>query len=829
MLELRAENMRLRREVEQLKERLLGMAAGASSGKRVVSGGFRGSAIRASERKGGEVSSAEVEALRQVVNQKNDQIAHMEELLRGLQAEGGAQERSLCELQQHLTDATHQISATAAEREALEHSVEALSTQLNGERQRIEEVQQSAAVAAASNEELLGRLLDLRTQLQTQHEARSGAEEKAAKLEAKLAGMQDWAESLEKTLETKQAEAKQRFACCSSRQRELSVQFLVAARLRSVVLQLCWEAWLRHISERQLGEEVESLRRQTAGEAERAALRSAQSREARARAEVLDSELQRLRKEAQHCEDRARSEATELLDQLESRAAELRAGAAEHDRRAAHALQVRSELADAEAAATALRMKVASLREESTQAEARHEEQQRREEELLAQAKLGRAGSVALQTQLEALRRELEEAKRRHTERDASARKRTEDLERRLQEAQAAVVSATAACDAASSREAALKTRVSDLERRKQELEAAAASTVASTAHARPLPPNMSAAAGQSTASPGEDPSSEREKRIQREETLLRQIRRLEQERDEARAQLQRMEVKVPRPPAGAAKVAGSPRAASPRTALRQAGANCSARTSAPAGSPTWLASASVAASTAAAAAGDATATAAAPAATAAPADSQVPKLEQELATAREAGSQLRCELDELKAQHANGPDPGRLGTELQEVRKAADGMRNELAEARADLSLEHGELRKLRQVRDANEEALAQAKVQTASLKEAQAEAQKWRKASLDAVAQARSSLRILVTAPKVSINVGKTELNVRTGALPRDIEQIRSIVSEKVLPGFQQILAVAEEQGEQDVKKAVQGMVEGLATSVQQEVYRVLPEALV
>merc|ERR1712125_246749 len=86
--------------------------------------------------------------------------------------------------------------------------------------------------------------------------------------------------------------------------------------------------------------------------------------------------------------------------------------------------------------------------------------------------------------------------------------------------------------------------------------------------------------------------------------------------------------------------------------------------------------------------------------------------------------------------------------------------------------------------------------------------------------------SVRILVTAPKVCINLGKSEVSVQK-AINRDIQQIRDIVGEKVLPGFQRIVAVAEEQGEEEVRNKVRRIVEDPAVSVQQEVYRTLPQA--
>ena len=100
------------------------------------------------------------------------------------------------------------------------------------------------------------------------------------------------------------------------------------------------------------------------------------------------------------------------------------------------------------------------------------------------------------------------------------------------------------------------------------------------------------------------------------------------------------------------------------------------------------------------------------------------------------------------------------------------------------------------------------------------------WRAAVAVAIAETKRSVRILVTAPKVSINIGRDEVNIQKG-MPREVELIRSIVGDQVLPRFQQILAVSEERGDADVRAMVTGLVEELATSVQREVKRVLPQA--
>lgn len=201
----------------------------------------------------------------------------------------------------------------------------------------------------------------------------------------------------------------------------------------------------------------------------------------------------------------------------------------------------------------------------------------------------------------------------------------------------------------------------------------------------------------------------------------------------------------------------------------------------------------------------------------------RVDHLESELARERANSSQLGRDLAAVEGQQQQGNDLQRKHTELV---KEAEKARSDLVDARTDLSLERGEVKKLRKMRDDHEAVLARQKDGAASIEKAHADAAKWREAALAAMAQVKSSVRILVTAPKVSINIGKTEFSVQK-AIDRDIDKIRGVVSDRVLPGFQRILAIAEEQGEEDIRKDVGKLVEELAVAVQQEVYRVIPQA--
>lgn len=197
--------------------------------------------------------------------------------------------------------------------------------------------------------------------------------------------------------------------------------------------------------------------------------------------------------------------------------------------------------------------------------------------------------------------------------------------------------------------------------------------------------------------------------------------------------------------------------------------------------------------------------------------------LETELGAERARAEGLQSELQASQKEKAN---TGQIKSDLEQARKDAETTKAQLMDLKADLSLERSEVKKLRQVREDHEAALAKAKTDAALIDESRAEALKWREAALDAAKQVKGSLKILVTAPKVSINVGMNEFGIHK-AITRDIEQIKGVIGDNVLPGFQRIVAVAEEQGEQEVRKCVQNLVEELAQAVQQEVYRALPQA--
>jgi chromosome segregation ATPase len=723
------ENLRLQKEVEQLRDRLLVASTGRGSGKngesssqRVVGGGFRGSSLRVADKKGSQFTEKEVDTLRQVVEQKASKIHHLEGLVKTMKADAQSQERSLNNLQRCLSDATEQRQALERSLEELREQLELercqrgqaselasqLDRDLESERRRNEEAERLAAEIAESKEELAAKLRDekealsnTRATLQAESRARKATEGRAAGLETELACALENAKRLEATVEGNQAEALRKLQHISNDRLELKRRYLVALGFHHSPLRLCWEAWKRA----PMAQGLNRLHIEMEEQAARAALRSAAGRTEQS---TLTAEIQRLRSSEEEVET--------LEAQLRSRESELEART--------------SELSEAEARA-------ASLCAETVQfAEATYE-------------------SGALDHELSELRAS-----------ENRLRASSQELENQLQETQASCLSesnlaheALEARDACVAREAALKTRAADLERR---LEAASAAATAA----------VSVPATSSTA-PAKKALDEKQK--QREETLLRDVKRAERERDEARHSLTSSEKSA------AAKAA------------------------------------------------------------------RISPLEREVDEERRLSHKFKSEMEELQRQReqlvrkqasleSEARDQKRREKEkedsatveacasIAQAREQAASLRNELSEMKSEFGLASVDVKRLRQAREELQASLKAAREEAST---SVSETKRWKEAAEEAVKQVKSSLRILVTAPKVCINLGNNEFSLQRGAIPNDIEQIRGIVSERVLPAFQRIIAINEGEDEKDVRGSVMRMVEELAEKVQKEVYNVLPQA--
>jgi len=80
------------------------------------------------------------------------------------------------------------------------------------------------------------------------------------------------------------------------------------------------------------------------------------------------------------------------------------------------------------------------------------------------------------------------------------------------------------------------------------------------------------------------------------------------------------------------------------------------------------------------------------------------------------------------------------------------------------------------------------------------------------------------MVTAPKVSINVGGNDMNVH---VPFPFDAIKECMRNEVVPRYAKVFAVGESVGDTDIRKDVQAMVEQLAVSLQTKVCELMPQA--
>ncbi|CAD7976219.1 unnamed protein product [Amoebophrya sp. A25] len=113
------------------------------------------------------------------------------------------------------------------------------------------------------------------------------------------------------------------------------------------------------------------------------------------------------------------------------------------------------------------------------------------------------------------------------------------------------------------------------------------------------------------------------------------------------------------------------------------------------------------------------------------------------------------------------------------------------------------------------------------ASLGLADERAGRWKDAVEENVQAVRRNLRMLVTAPKISINVGgNNDFHVKS-SFP--YEEIRSAIKAEIIPKFQRCMHISEEKygSDSDVKQLVYKGVEDLALTLQTKIHELVPSA--
>jgi len=91
-------------------------------------------------------------------------------------------------------------------------------------------------------------------------------------------------------------------------------------------------------------------------------------------------------------------------------------------------------------------------------------------------------------------------------------------------------------------------------------------------------------------------------------------------------------------------------------------------------------------------------------------------------------------------------------------------------------------------------------------------------------AIEEARQNIRIMVTAPKVSINVGGNAMDLTA---PFPFSAIKQAVSNEVIPKFSRVFTVGEQVGDAEIRHDVQDMVQQLALTLQTRVHELMPQA--
>jgi len=146
------------------------------------------------------------------------------------------------------------------------------------------------------------------------------------------------------------------------------------------------------------------------------------------------------------------------------------------------------------------------------------------------------------------------------------------------------------------------------------------------------------------------------------------------------------------------------------------------------------------------------------------------------------------------------------------------------LAEARSDAKSAAEKLKLLRDEKAAMAKSLEEEKSARAEVDDYKAERDKFKSDARQAIEEARQNIRIMVTAPKVSINMGGNDLKVHA---PFPFEAIKESVRKEVIPKYSRVFAVGESVGDSEVRKDVQAMVEQLALSLQAKVCELVPQA--
>eukprot|EP00929_Paragymnodinium_shiwhaense_P065659 TRINITY_DN32896_c0_g1_i2.p1 TRINITY_DN32896_c0_g1~~TRINITY_DN32896_c0_g1_i2.p1 ORF type:complete len:669 (-),score=149.60 TRINITY_DN32896_c0_g1_i2:98-2104(-) len=330
------ENVRLRREVEHLKNRLLSSISGQpahAAPKMSAGGGFRGSMLRSqklSPEKPRPDFSEEVGALRQSVRNKTLRITDLEAELAQARADVEVHQSRLLNLQ-HAFERSAKAEQSDADRQSQYQRLQLLLAELNQERSTV-----SAVRAEVVSERARGKaeVSEMQSSLASERAACLASKEVVARLEAELqrrgrsletleAERDGWRQAGGELAATATATAKARFS-------RMAQQAVLSLLGRTSSPHLYFNLWWRYAAmqralrlheseaaaQKRLREEeaqASGMRQRISAEEERAELSCAEGRRAREVLGRLEDETAALRAELASAEGRAEASKAEEM------------------------------------------------------------------------------------------------------------------------------------------------------------------------------------------------------------------------------------------------------------------------------------------------------------------------------------------------------------------------------------------------------------------------------------------------------------------------------------------------------------------------------------
>lgn len=197
----------------------------------------------------------------------------------------------------------------------------------------------------------------------------------------------------------------------------------------------------------------------------------------------------------------------------------------------------------------------------------------------------------------------------------------------------------------------------------------------------------------------------------------------------------------------------------------------------------------------------------------------------------REAEAERRSKGDDESRAEAlakAGQESAGRGEENAALKQEVSGLKLSLAEAKMSSKSSEGKLRALGDEHTtllrALDEARSSRAVAAQRMEELEGGSARFQAEAGKALEEVRQKIRIMVTAPKVCVNVGGDSYDLHA---PFPFAAIKDAVREEVMPKFAHVFAVGEEAGDSEIRNRVQQMVEELALNLQTKVHELMPQA--